>query len=97
MAMDISEPASNAKEAVHGRISDTLRRIKTERCRYEYRTYRYFPLTFISKRDMDKGITLEKEAQELIDHMTKRSFVWLKFGRIPAYNQLFSGDPMGNT
>ena len=35
------------------------------------------------KRDMDKGILTEKEAQELIDHMTMK-FRMVKFGRIPA-------------
>ena len=48
------------------------------------------------KRDMDKGILTEKEAQELIDHMTMK-FRMVKFGRIPSYNQLFSGDPVWAT
>ncbi len=44
------------------------------------------------ERDLKAGILTETEAQELIDHMTMK-FRMVKFARIPAYNQLFSGDP----
>ena len=55
--------------------------------------------TFIDiyiERDMKKGILTEKEAQELIDHMTMK-FRMVKFARIPSYNELFSGDPVWAT
>ena len=48
------------------------------------------------KRDMDKGILTEQEAQELIDHFTMKLRM-VKFARIPSYNQLFSGDPVWAT
>ena len=48
------------------------------------------------KRDMDKGILNESQAQELIDHMVMK-FRMVKFARIPSYNQLFSGDPVWAT
>ena len=48
------------------------------------------------QRDLDNGTLTEKEAQELIDHMTMK-FRMVKFARIPSYNQLFSGDPVWAT
>ena len=42
------------------------------------------------ERDLKEGTLTEKEAQELIDHMTMK-FRMVKFARIPSYNQLFSG------
>ena len=48
------------------------------------------------KRDMDKGILTEQQAQELIDHFTMKLRM-VKFARIPSYNQLFSGDPVWAT
>ncbi|MCI7800642.1 pyruvate formate lyase family protein, partial [Eubacterium sp.] len=48
------------------------------------------------QRDLKKGILTEKEAQELVDHMTMK-FRMVKFARIPSYNQLFSGDPVWAT
>ena len=48
------------------------------------------------KRDMDKGILTESQAQELIDHFTMKLRM-VKFARIPSYNQLFSGDPVWAT
>ena len=44
------------------------------------------------QRDIEKGILTEDEAQELIDHLTMK-FRMVKFARIPAYHQFFSGDP----
>ena len=38
------------------------------------------------KRDMDKGILTEQQAQELIDHFTMKLRM-VKFARIPSYNQ----------
>ena len=48
------------------------------------------------ERDLKEGTLTEKEAQELIDHMTMK-FRMVKFARIPSYNQLFSGDPVWAT
>ncbi len=48
------------------------------------------------KRDLDKGIITEQEAQEMIDHFTMKLRM-VKFARIPSYNQLFSGDPVWAT
>ena len=48
------------------------------------------------ERDLEAGILSESEAQELIDHMVMK-FRMVKFARIPAYNELFSGDPVWAT
>ena len=93
---DISEPASNAKEAVQWLYFGYLAAIKTQNgAAMSIGRIATF-LDIYIKRDMDKGILTEKEAQELIDHMTMK-FRMVKFGRIPAYNQLFSGDPVWAT
>ena len=92
----ISEPASNAKEAVQWTYFGYLAAIKTQNgAAMSIGRIATF-LDIYIKRDMDKGILTEKEAQELIDHMTMK-FRMVKFGRIPAYNQLFSGDPVWAT
>ena len=93
---DISEPASNAKEAVQWTYFGYLAAIKTQNgAAMSIGRIATF-LDIYIKRDMDKGILTEKEAQELIDHMTMK-FRMVKFGRIPSYNQLFSGDPVWAT
>lgn len=93
---DISRPATNAKEAVQWLYFGYLAAIKTQNgAAMSIGRIATF-LDIYIKRDMDKGILTEKEAQELIDHMTMK-FRMVKFGRIPAYNQLFSGDPVWAT
>ena len=93
---DISRPATNAKEAVQWLYFGYLAAIKTQ-------NGAAMPVgrvsTFLDiyiKRDMDKGILTEQEAQELIDHFTMKLRM-VKFARIPSYNQLFSGDPVWAT
>ena len=93
---DISRPATNAKEAVQWLYFGYLAAIKTQNgAAMSVGRVSTF-LDIYIKRDMDKGILTEQEAQELIDHFTmKRRMV--KFARIPSYNQLFSGDPVWAT
>ena len=93
---DISRPATNAKEAVQWLYFGYLAAIKTQNgAAMSIGRIATF-LDIYIKRDMDKGILTEKEAQELIDHMTMK-FRMVKFARIPSYNQLFSGDPVWAT
>ena len=93
---DISQPAANAHEAFQWLYFGYLAAIKTQNgAAMSIGRIATF-LDIYIKRDMDKGILTEKEAQELIDHMTMK-FRMVKFGRIPAYNQLFSGDPVWAT
>ena len=93
---DISRPAINAKEAVQWLYFGYLAAIKTQNgAAMSVGRVSTF-LDIYIKRDMDKGILTEQEAQELIDHFTMKLRM-VKFARIPSYNQLFSGDPVWAT
>ena len=81
---DISRPAKNAKEAIQWLYFGYLAAVSLGRTS-----------TFIDiyiKRDMDRGILTEQEAQELVDHFIMKLRL-VKFARTPEYNSLFSGDP----
>lgn len=89
---DISKPAANAKEACQWLYFGYLAAIKTQNgAAMSVGRISTF-LDIYIERDLEKGILTEKEAQELIDHMTMK-FRMVKFARIPSYNELFSGDP----
>ena len=93
---EISRPATNAKEAVQWLYFGYLAAIKTQNgAAMSVGRVSTF-LDIYIKRDMDKGILTEQEAQELIDHFTMKLRM-VKFARIPSYNQLFSGDPVWAT
>ena len=93
---DISRPATNAKEAVQWLYFGYLAAIKTQNgAAMSVGRVSTF-LDIYIKRDMDKGILTEQEAQELIDHFTMKLRM-VKFARIASYNQLFSGDPVWAT
>ena len=93
---DISRPATNAKEAVQWLYFGYLAAIKTQNgAAMSVGRVSTF-LDIYIKRDMDKGILTEQEAQELIDHFTMKLRM-VKFARIPSYNQIFSGDPVWAT
>ena len=93
---DISRPATNAKEAAQWLYFGYLAAIKTQNgAAMSVGRVSTF-LDIYIKRDMDKGILTEQEAQELIDHFTMKLRM-VKFARIPSYNQLFSGDPVWAT
>ena len=93
---DISRPATNATEAVQWLYFGYLAAIKTQNgAAMSVGRVSTF-LDIYIKRDMDKGILTESQAQELIDHFTMKLRM-VKFARIPSYNQLFSGDPVWAT
>ncbi len=93
---DISEPAKNAKEAVQWLYFGYLAAIKTQNgAAMSVGRVSTF-LDIYIERDIKEGTLTEKEAQELIDHMTMK-FRMVKFARIPSYNNLFSGDPVWAT
>ncbi|MBQ6406541.1 MAG: formate acetyltransferase, partial [Butyrivibrio sp.] len=93
---DISEPAKNAKEAVQWLYFGYLAAIKTQNgAAMSVGRVSTF-LDIYIERDLKEGTLTEKEAQELIDHMTMK-FRMVKFARIPSYNNLFSGDPVWAT
>ena len=93
---DISQPAKNAKEAVQWLYFGYLAAIKTQNgAAMSVGRVSTF-LDIYIERDLREGTLTEKEAQELIDHMTMK-FRMVKFARIPSYNNLFSGDPVWAT
>ncbi len=90
---DISQPAGNAKEACQWLYFGYLAAIKTQNgAAMSVGRISTF-LDIYIQRDLENGTLTEKEAQELIDHMVMK-FRMVKFARIPAYNELFSGDPV---
>ncbi len=93
---DISQPATNAKEAVQWLYFGYLAAIKTQNgAAMSVGRISTF-LDIYIQRDMEKGILTEEQAQELIDHIVMK-FRMVKFARIPSYNELFSGDPVWAT
>lgn len=93
---DISNPASNAKEAIQWLYFGYLAAIKTQNgAAMSVGRISTFIDIYIN-RDLKNGTITEKEAQELIDHLVMK-FRMVRFARIPAYNQLFSGDPVWAT
>ena len=93
---DISAPASNAKEAVQWLYFGYLAAIKTQNgAAMSVGRISTF-LDIYIERDLEAGTLTESKAQELIDHIVMK-FRMVKFARIPAYNELFSGDPVWAT
>ena len=93
---DISKPANNAREAVQWLYFGYLAAIKTQNgAAMSVGRISTF-LDIYIQRDFNEGTLTEAEAQELIDHLVMK-FRMVKFARIPAYNQLFSGDPVWAT
>ena len=93
---DISQPATNAREAVQWLYFGYLAAIKTQNgAAMSVGRISTF-LDIYIERDIENGVLTESEAQELIDHLVMK-FRMVKFARIPSYNQLFSGDPVWAT
>ena len=93
---DISRPAKNAKEAFQWLYFAYLAAIKTQNgAAMSVGRVSTF-LDIYIERDMANGVLTEKEAQELVDHITMK-FRMVKFARIESYNQLFSRDPVWAT
>ena len=93
---DISRPAKNAKEAFQWLYFAYLAAIKTQNgAAMSVGRVSTF-LDIYIERDLKNGVLTEKEAQELVDHITMK-FRMVKFARIESYNQLFSGDPVWAT
>lgn len=89
---DISRPAKNAKEAIQWLYFGYLAAVKEQNgaAMSLGRTSTFIDIYI--KRDMDRGILTEQEAQELVDHFIMKLRL-VKFARTLEYNSLFSGDP----
>ena len=90
---DISNPASNAKEAVQWLYFGYLGAIKDQNgaAMSIGRTSTFLDIYF--ERDLKNGILTEAEAQEIMDHFVMKLRL-VRFLRTPEYNELFSGDPV---
>lgn len=89
---DISQPATNAKEAIQWLYFGYLAAIKEQNgaAMSLGRTSTF--LDIYIERDIKNGVITEEEAQEMIDHFIMKLRL-VKFARTPDYNELFSGDP----
>ncbi|MEL6777166.1 MAG: formate C-acetyltransferase [Cyanobacteria bacterium J06597_16] len=91
--LDISQPAANAKEAIQWTYFGYLGAIKEQNgAAMSFGRVSTF-LDIYIERDLDNGVLNESEAQELIDHLVSKLRM-VRFLRAPAYNELFSGDPV---
>ena len=90
---DISNPATNAKEAIQWVYFGYLAAIKEQNgaAMSLGRTSTF--LDIYIERDLKKGILTEAKAQELMDHFVMKLRL-VRFLRTPEYNELFSGDPV---
>lgn len=93
---DISRPATSAKEAIQWTYFGYLAAIKTQNgaAMSVGRVSTFFDI-YIEK-DLKEGKITEAEAQELIDQFVLKLRM-VRFARIPAYDELFSGDPVWAT
>ena len=89
---DISKPAANAKEAIQWLYLGYLAAVKEQNgaAMSLGRTSTFIDIYI--KRDLDKGLITEEQAQEYVDHFIMKLRL-VKFARTPEYNALFSGDP----
>ena len=89
---DISQPATNAKEAVQFLYFGYLAAVKDQNGAAMSIGRNTTFLDIYIERDLQNGILTEIQAQELIDHFVMKLRL-VKFMRTPEYNELFSGDP----
>ncbi|MEL6489985.1 MAG: formate C-acetyltransferase [Cyanobacteria bacterium J06621_3] len=91
--LDISQPATNAKEAIQWTYFGYLGAIKEQNgAAMSFGRVSTF-LDIYIERDLSNGTLNEAKAQELVDHLVSKLRM-VRFLRAPAYNELFSGDPV---
>ena len=90
---DISQPATNGKEAVQWLYFAYLAATKDQNgaAMSIGRTSTF--LDIFLERDLQEGTLTEKEAQEIMDHFVMKLRI-IRFLRTPEYDALFSGDPV---
>jgi len=89
---DISQPATNAKEAIQwtyfAYLASTKQQDGAATSLGRVATF----LDIYIERDLKNGTITETEVQELMDHFAMKLRM-VRFLRTPEYNSLFSGDP----
>ncbi len=90
---DISQPASNAKEAVQWLYFGYLGSIKEQNgaAMSLGRVSTFLDIYF--ERDLKNGVLTEQQAQEIFDDFIMKLRM-ARHLRTPEYNELFAGDPM---
>ena len=90
---DISEPASNAREAIQWTYFAYLGAIKEQNgaAMSLGRVSTFFDIYF--ERDIANGVLTEAGAQEIMDDFVMKLRI-ARHLRTPEYNELFGGDPM---
>ncbi len=91
--IDISKPATSAKEAIQWTYFAYLGTIKQQNgAAMSLGRVSTFLDIYIEK-DLKEGKITEEEAQEMMDHFVMKLRL-VRFIRTPEYNELFSGDPV---
>lgn len=90
--VDISKPATNAKEAVQALYMGYLAGIKENNGAATSLGRTSTFLDIYIERDLQNGVITEKEAQEIIDQFIIKLRL-VRHLRTPEYNELFGGDP----
>ena len=90
--IDISKPATNAKEAIQALYFGYLGAVKDQNGAAMSIGRNSTFLDIYIERDIKNGLLDELSAQELIDQFVMKLRI-IKFMRIKEYNDLFSGDP----
>ncbi len=90
---DISQPASNAREAIQWTYFGYLASIKEQNgaAMSLGRVSTFFDIYI--ERDLQNGTLTEEQAQELMDDFVMKLRI-ARHLRTPEYNELFGGDPM---
>lgn len=90
---DISQPASNAREAIQWTYFAYLAAIKEQNgaAMSLGRVSTFFDIYI--ERDIKNGVLTEEQAQELVDDFVIKLRI-ARHLRTPEYNDLFGGDPM---
>ena len=93
---DISQPATNAQEAIQWTYFGYLAAVKSQNgaAMSLGRTSTF--LDIYIERDLAAGNITEEQAQEMIDHFVMKLRM-VRFLRTPEYDELFSGDPIWAT
>ncbi len=89
---DISQPASDVKEAIQALYFAYLGAVKEQNgaAMSLGRTSTF--LDIYAERDLKAGKYTEKQIQEFVDHFIMKLRL-VKFARTPDYNAIFAGDP----
>ena len=89
---DISQPATNTREAIQWLYFGYLAAVKEQNGAAMSLGRVSTFLDVYAERDLRNGIFTESQIQEFVDHFIMKLRL-VKFARTPEYNALFSGDP----